>query len=245
MKNTPLHRALQIEEQAKGLVAWIKEFVADATDNNGVSVYDDLDQFVEDLGSVIDTPAEPIDIYIPDMLTGETVVKVVDELKYRVKPGASRGVVLAQVLNNALNGIIITHDLDGDPHAFASMPESKGEGAGFTAPIAIQAEGARIGISSCLCCGAAIMLDPQLDMLKLHRTKCRRSRGFQPGLEEHLGKKMEVIDEEAKLFGQVGIVRAIVQDKYFLSFYTLSGTPVTKRFWFWKDQVRFVEGEDE
>jgi len=46
-------RAREIEESSRGLVAWYSEFVGAVFDNNGVSIKDDLDQFMAELEATL------------------------------------------------------------------------------------------------------------------------------------------------------------------------------------------------
>ena len=65
----------------RGFKAWCDEFVSQVLDTNGMSIWSDFD---EQLGSLQDN-AEPRAVEIPDIMTDEDAVKVIDELLYRLK----------------------------------------------------------------------------------------------------------------------------------------------------------------
>jgi len=61
---------------------------------------------------------------IPDLVTDSQIVQAIDELKHRLKTGADGdwGGIRGS-LNSALNRVIEEHDLGGDPHMHAQLPD--------------------------------------------------------------------------------------------------------------------------
>ena len=43
----------EINESARGLVAWCREFVGEINDHNGVSIKGDFDEFINELGDAL------------------------------------------------------------------------------------------------------------------------------------------------------------------------------------------------
>ena len=68
---------------------------------------------------VLQLPPETL-MEIPEIKNDETAIKVIDELKHRLKPGLLAGEVICSSLNDALNKLIKEHGLDSNPHMFAS-----------------------------------------------------------------------------------------------------------------------------
>lgn len=105
----------------QGFVAWCDEFVHQVMDHNGTTMTTELD---EQLG-ILRASTEFKGLEIPDLKGDEDVVKLIDELKYRLKPAFRTESPIALALNTALNRIIIDHKLDDDPHTFATMPKEQ------------------------------------------------------------------------------------------------------------------------
>jgi len=71
--------------------------------------------------------------YIPDITDDAVAIKVIDELKHRLKarlhlraqrpPGVTTLTPVADSLNEALNSVIKWNNLGKDQHAFAAGPE--------------------------------------------------------------------------------------------------------------------------
>ena len=105
-----------------GFVAWCREFVGDVYDTSSIMMPREWEEQLD----FLEAAAKDNVLNIPDIRTNEDAARVIDELKYRLKPLMVRPHLDFQVavaLNEALNKIITHYKLDGDPHVFASMPK--------------------------------------------------------------------------------------------------------------------------
>jgi hypothetical protein len=60
-----------------------------------------------------------------DIDTDDELVDVIDELKFRLKSGTWDGQLMKVAFNELLNQFIEDWGLNGDPDAFASIPDKK------------------------------------------------------------------------------------------------------------------------
>lgn len=89
------------------------------------------------LGEIMSNKRAQVDsgekIQIPDISSRETLVRVVDELKYRLKARVSARLVgphkdnMLEDFNLLLNKFIKSWLLDSDPHSFATLPSISGD----------------------------------------------------------------------------------------------------------------------
>ena len=106
-----------------GFVAWCDEFVGNVKDNNGTSM---PMEFAEQLG-FLSNAARSEHLNIPDINDDETLCKVLDELKYRIKGGKYRanGRSLTEDFDVALSVFIKDNGLDWDQHTLCSPPKEE------------------------------------------------------------------------------------------------------------------------
>jgi pyruvate-formate lyase-activating enzyme len=111
----------KLQQAVSGFKAWCDEFVEQVLDHNGKSIWRDFD---EQLGFLQDH-AEPRAVQIPDIMTDEDAVKVIDEVLYRLKRcNKSDANPLCLDLHLNLTEMVKQWNLGTDPHSFASLPAS-------------------------------------------------------------------------------------------------------------------------
>ena len=105
-----------------GFLAWCESFVGSVRDNNGTPMPMEWAEQLEALRR----DAVETEFHIPDIRSDVEVIRVLDELKYRLKPAQwVDGNPVAKALNAALNTFVIENKLDDDPHSFASLPSEE------------------------------------------------------------------------------------------------------------------------
>lgn len=111
------HRAIT------GFLAWVREFVGPVYDHNHVA----LSKEWEEQLAFLQKWAVDDELNIPDITDDETLVRVIDELKYRIKGGKynANGRSLTEDFDTALGIFIRENNLDGDPHTLASLPKTE------------------------------------------------------------------------------------------------------------------------
>jgi hypothetical protein len=105
-----------------GFVAWCMEFVYEVRDVRGTRMPMEWGEQLEFLrNAAVDEV-----VNIPDISDDETLVKVIDELKYRIKGGryGANGRSLTEDFDTMLNVFICDNNLGSDQHSFASLPSS-------------------------------------------------------------------------------------------------------------------------
>ena len=63
-------------------------------------------------------------VVVPDITDDATLVRLIDEIKYRLKSGLPYS-TMRDDFNSLLNGFIKKWRLDGDRHAFATLPKEE------------------------------------------------------------------------------------------------------------------------
>jgi len=112
----------------RGFIAWCEEFVDQVLDHNESLMTVEFNEQI----AILQTATEVVDLEIPDIKSDEMLVKVLDELKYRIKGGKynAEGRSLTEAFDWELSRFIRNNGLDSDPHTLASMPKPEVRVAG-------------------------------------------------------------------------------------------------------------------